>query len=84
MKAPAATGSNGNSRKMYRTLPVSMYFSFSFGNVPTVKWAQCEQVIDAYSMIVTGAFCLPHRLLAERAGLHQSPSAEMVCANARD
>jgi len=59
MKAPAAIGSNGNSRKMKRTLPVSMYFSFSCGNVVSVKWAQCEHVIDAYSMMVTGALSDP-------------------------
>ncbi len=33
--------------------------------------AQCGQVIEAYSMMVTGAFVLAERLLAERARGHQ-------------
>jgi len=31
MAAAAASGSSGNSRKMKRTLPVSMYFFFISG-----------------------------------------------------
>src|SRR5262245_33319831 len=59
MKAPAAIGSNGNSRRMYFTFPVSIYFSLSCGNVVSEKCAQCGQVIEAYSMMVTGAWSDP-------------------------
>src|SRR4051812_47104594 len=44
---------------MKRTLPVSIYSAFSFGNTSCVNAAQCGQVIDAYSMIVTGASLEP-------------------------
>ena len=44
---------------MKRTLPVSMYFFFSSGKVVSWKWAQCGQVIEAYSTMVTGAVADP-------------------------
>ena len=71
MKAPAASGSSGNSRKMKRTLPVSMYFSFSFGKVSTVKCGAMRAghrgVFDDRDRRVLRA----HHLVAERAGLQQ-------------
>ena len=44
---------------MYFTLPVSIYFFFNSGYVVLWKVAQWPQVIEAYSMMVTGASSLP-------------------------
>src|SRR5579862_2709692 len=44
---------------MSRALPVSIHFVLRFGSTSTSKCAQCGQVSDAYSMIVTGASALP-------------------------
>src|SRR3984885_1344787 len=52
IEAPAATVSSGNSRKIKRTRPVSMYLAFNCGNSFCSKFAQCEQVIEEYSTIV--------------------------------
>src|SRR5262249_19240681 len=67
---------------MYLTLPVSMYFSFSFGKVVTAKAAQCGQVIEAYSMMVTGAVGEPIGM-SSSAPLASNSSTEKVCASAR-
>src|SRR5215831_19880793 len=67
---------------MYFTLPVSMYFSFSLGKVLTAKAAQCGQVIEAYSMIVTGAVAEPIGI-SSSGPLASNSSTEKVCASAR-
>src|SRR6516164_1726217 len=83
MNAAAASGSSGYSRIMYFTLPVSMYFSFSFGKVLTANAAQCGQVIEAYSMMVTGAVAEPIGM-SSSGPLASSSSTEKVCARAAD
>ena len=55
----AALMSSGNSRNTKRILPVSMYSDLIFGNTFSVKAAQCGQVIEAYSVMVTGALAGP-------------------------
>src|SRR5579883_2455563 len=44
---------------MYFTRPLSMYCALSCGNVVSLKCAQCGQVSEAYSMMVTGALAAP-------------------------
>ena len=68
MKPASARGSNGNSRRISRALPVSMYFVFSSGSVVSWKCAQCGQVIEAYSTMVTGASALPSTLSGSAPG----------------
>src|ERR1700678_3991900 len=82
MNAAAASPSSGYSRMMYFTFPVSMYFSFSFGKVVTANAAQCGQVIEAYSMMVTGAVSEPIGM-SSSGPLASSSSTEKVCASAR-
>ena len=66
---------------MKRTLPVSMYFAFSVGQVFSWKAAQCEQVIEAYSMIETLASSLPSQ--TSPSGPATARSAAVVdCASA--
>src|SRR5690606_38919493 len=59
MDPASARMSSGNSRKIRRTCPVSMYFFFSSGSTLLWKVAQCGQVIEAYSTMVTFASGLP-------------------------
>ncbi len=54
---------------MKRTLPVSTYFFLIASKVVLWKWAQCGQVIDMYSTIVTGASCLAERHFRQGTGL---------------
>src|SRR5262245_19344988 len=79
IEAAMASGSRGYSRKTKRTLPVSMNRVFSSGNVPVANWAQCEQVIEAYSMIVTAAAGEPSARSGNGPGSirsgHKTPSA---------
>src|ERR1700736_595995 len=57
-EAAAALMSSGNSRNTKRTLPASTYFDCSIGNTFSWNAAQCGQLIEAYSTMVTGAFAL--------------------------
>ncbi len=69
-EAAPASGSSGYSRKMNRTLPVSMSRCLSSGKTSLANRAQCGQVIEAYSMITFGALGA-ERLFAERPRLHE-------------
>src|SRR5215207_3898879 len=70
MKPALASGSSGNSRRMKRTGPVSMWNA-----------AQCEQVSEAYSTIVTLAFAGPSATSPRGPGAASS-SGETFCASA--
>src|SRR5438045_5302103 len=71
--APAAAlMSSGNSRNTYRILPVSMYSDLIFGNTVSLKAAQCGQVIDANSVIVTGALAGPSAISGNETGFATS------------
>src|SRR5690606_19265283 len=72
MKAAAARGSNGNSRTMKRTLPLSTYFALIASKVLLWKAAQCGQVVDMYSTMVTGAFASPSAMSGSAPGLSTS------------
>src|SRR5688572_16583320 len=81
MKAAAARGSNGNSRRMNRTLPLSTYFVLIASNVLLWKAAQWGQVVDIYSTMVTGALASPSAISGSAPGfstsaMSTSPSAE--------
>src|SRR5579883_390332 len=67
IEAATAFSSSGNSRETKRTLPVSIYFDRSIGNTFSSKAAQCGQVSEEYSMMVTGALSLPSAM-SGRAG----------------
>src|SRR5664279_6019270 len=71
----AALMSSGNSRKMYRILPVSIYSDLIFGNTVSLKAAQCGQVIDANSVIVTEAVAGPSAMSGSDTGLATSDAA---------
>src|SRR6185437_16350498 len=75
----AALTSSGNSRKMYRILPVSIYSDLIFGNVSALKAAQCGQVMEANSVMVTLAFAGPNAMSGSDTGLATSAA---VCAMA--
>ncbi len=72
MEPAAALMSSGNSRNTYRILPVSIYSDLIFGNTASLKAAQCGQVIDAYSVIVTGALAGPSAMSGSDTGLATS------------
>src|SRR6202158_5919467 len=73
----AALMSSGNSRNTYRTLPVSIYSDLILGNTVSLKAAQCGQVIDAYSVIVTEALAGPSAMSGSDTGLATS---DALCA----
>jgi hypothetical protein len=73
----AALMSSGNSRNTKRILPVSMYSFLIFGNTVSVKVAQCGQVIEANSVIVTVAVAGPSAMSGSETGLATS---EALCA----
>src|SRR5690242_7828854 len=68
MKPASARGSKGNSRRMSLALPVSMYLVLISGSVTSWKRAQCGQVMEAYSTIVTGASALPSTMSGSAPG----------------
>src|SRR5438105_11880409 len=76
----AALMSSGNSRNTYRILPVSMYSDLIFGNTASLKWAQCGQVIEAYSVMVTVALAGPSAISGSDTGLATS-AALVFCAS---
>src|SRR3981081_907013 len=73
----AALMSSGNSRKIKRILPLSMYSDLIFGNTVSVKFAQCGQVIDANSVMVTEALAGPSAMSGSDTGFATSPA---LCA----
>ena len=77
--ADAALMSSGNSRNTYRTLPVSIYFERSIGNTFCSNAAQCGQLIEANSKIVTGALGSPSAISGSAVGW-VSRAAAMLCA----
>src|SRR4051794_3475902 len=79
MEPAAALMSSGNSRNTYRILPVSIYSDLIFGNTASLKAAQCGQVIDANSVIVTGAFGTPSAMSGNDTGL---ATPEALCPSA--
>src|ERR1700676_4243996 len=81
IEAAAALMSSGNSRNTKRTLPASTYFDCSIGNTFSWNAAQCGQLIEAYSTMVTGAFALPTAMSGKDTGLAAS-TAVAFCAKA--
>src|SRR5712672_2958146 len=79
----AALMSSGNSRNTKRILPLSIYSDLIFGNTVSVKAAQCGQVIEAYSVIVTVALAGPSAMSGSDTGLATS-AAVAFCASASD
>ena len=73
----AALMSSGNSRNTKRILPLSMYSDLIFGNTFSVKAAQCGQVIEANSVMVTVAFGGPSAMSGSDIGLATSAA---LCA----
>src|SRR5260370_9353264 len=82
IEAAVASGSSGYSRRMSLTFPVSTYFAFSFGRVSSWNAAQCEQVIEAYSTIVTGASGDPCTTSGKGPGAINWSTGNVVCASA--
>ena len=54
-----------------------MYSDLIFGNTVSLKSAQCAQVIEAYSVIVTGALAGPSAMSGSDCGLATSAA---LCA----
>src|SRR5262245_22499697 len=79
IEAAAALMSSGNSRNTKRTWPVSIYFERSIGKTFSPNAAQCGQLIEAYSVIVTGAFGEPIAMSGNDTGLATAP-AVALCA----
>src|SRR6478735_11429100 len=75
----AALMSSGNSRNTKRILPLSMNSALIFGNTFSVKAAQCGQVIEAYSVMVTEALAGPSAMSGSDCGLATSAAP---CASA--
>src|SRR3979411_2749690 len=73
----AALMSSGNSRNTESSLPVSIYSDLIFGNTTSLKAAQCGQVIEAYSVIVTAALAGPSAMSGSDTGLATS---DALCA----
>ena len=68
----AALMSSGNSRNTKRILPLSMNSDLIFGNTFSVNAAQCGQVIEAYSVMVTEALAGPSAMSGSDCGLATS------------
>src|SRR6266404_5523882 len=73
----AALISSGNSRNTKRILPLSMNSDLIFGNTVSVNAAQCGQVIEAYSVIVTVALAGPSAMSGSETGFATS---DALCA----
>src|SRR5450755_3990056 len=81
IEAAAALMSIGNSRNTKRTLPVSIYFDLSIGKTFSANAAQCGQLIDAYSTMVTAAFAGPSTMSGSDTGF-ATRAAVAFCAMA--
>src|SRR5882757_8871101 len=79
IEAAAALTSSGNSRNTKRTLPVSIYFDRSIGKTFSPNAAQCGQLIEAYSVMVIGAFADPITISGNITGL-ATAAAIALCA----
>ena len=77
----AALMSSGNSRNTNLILPLSMNSALIFGKTCSVNAAQCGQVIEAYSVMVTEAFAGPSAMSGSDCGLATS---EAPCASASE
>src|SRR5215475_4821377 len=73
----AALTSSGNSRNTKRILPLSIYSDLILGNTLSVNAAQCGQVIEANSVIVTVAFAGPSAMSGSETGFATSAA---LCA----
>jgi hypothetical protein len=62
-------------------LPVSIYLDRSIGKTFSPNAAQCEQLIDAYSVMVTGAFGDPIAMSGSDTGF-ATAAAMALCATA--
>jgi hypothetical protein len=78
IEACAASWSSGNSRKISRAWPVSMYLVFSSGSTALWNAAQWGQVIEAYSTIVLGASSLPSEISGKAPGFISSDRSRSV------
>src|ERR1700743_131289 len=76
----AALISRGNSRNTQRTLPVSIYAALIFGNTSALKAAQCGQVIEANSVMVTAAFAGPNAMSGSDTGFATSDALWAIAA----
>src|SRR6202051_4858050 len=76
IEAATALMSSGNSRNTNRTLPVSIYFDFSIGKTFCSNAAQCGQVIDAYSVMLTAAFADPTAISGSSIGFATNSAVE--------
>ncbi len=56
---------------MRRAFPVSIYLVLSSGKTTLSNWAQCGQVIEAYSTMTFGASWLPSDMSGRPPGVHQ-------------
>jgi hypothetical protein len=79
IEAAAALMSSGNSRNTKRTLPVSIYLDRNIGKTFWPKAAQCGQLIEAYSVMVTGAFAEPIEMSGSATGF-ATAAAIALCA----
>src|SRR4029077_6685891 len=79
IEAAAALMSSGNSRNTKRTLPVSIYLDRNIGKTFSPKAAQCGQLIDAYSGMVTGPFAAPIEISGSSDGF-ATAAAISLCA----
>src|SRR5690349_19176642 len=79
IEAAAALISSGNSRNTKRTLPVSIYFDRNIGKTFSPNAAQCGQLIEAYSVMVTGAFAEPIAISGSDTGF-ATAAAIALCA----
>jgi hypothetical protein len=62
-----------------RTLPVSIYFDLNIGKTFSPNTAQCGQLIEAYSVMVTGALIDPIAMSGSDTGFATS-AAVVLCA----
>src|SRR3979490_634537 len=72
IEAAAALMASGNSRNTNRTVPVSIYFDFNIGKTFSSKAAQCGQLMEAYSTMLTAALADPSTMSGSDTGLTTS------------
>src|SRR5258707_14852129 len=64
--------SSGNALHSKPILPLSIHSDLIRGNTPSLKSAQCGQVIEAYSVMVTVALAGPSAMSGSDTGLATS------------